>query len=131
MQVKEIVELVHYIYQMLEGKRIKAMLNSFSENAVLTWGPFEFTGKEEIAKWAGELLDLFTSIHIVDRALTVNEDKVYHEFLIEVVTLDTKKGVMPVSGNYELEREIFQRFDLKPRDSILFLEPGLYDALKF
>jgi hypothetical protein len=116
---------------MLEKHQIDAMLESFSENAVLTWGPFEYKGKQEIKKWVTELLDLFTSIHIVDRVINVKASRVYHEFLIEIVTRDHKKGLMPVTGNYELKGVQIHHFSLIPRDSILFLDSRTYDALKF
>lgn len=131
MKVEEIVETTHLVYQNLERENIEQMLNFFTDSAVLVWGPFRFEGKGEIKRWAREFLDLFTSIHIVDRTLNIDKNRIYHKFIIEVVTLNMKKGLMPISGSYDLEGEKFSLFELNPIDSILFLDQRLYDSLRF
>jgi hypothetical protein len=131
MPANSLVEYIHNLYLMLEKRQIDAILESFSENSVLKWGPFEYKGKQEIKKWVEEFLDLFTSMHIVERAININADTVHHNFLIEVITLDKKRGIMPVSGIYTFEGDRFQRFDLTPQDSILYLDSRLYTGLKF
>ena len=130
MTVEEIIENIRSIYQALEKGNLEYLLDFFSDDAVLMWGPFRFEGKMEIEKWAKKILGLFLSFHVINKGFNVSENRVYHEFAIEVVTLNMKRGLMPASGIYDFESGMFKRFEINPRDSVLFVDSRLFNSLR-
>jgi hypothetical protein len=52
-------ERVHSFCQALTGKNLDKLRILLSDEASLSWGPYDFEGKESIITWAGELFELF------------------------------------------------------------------------
>jgi len=99
---------VQTAYRAIALGHIEEMLNLCLSDATLTWGPFEFKGKVEIQKWAKELLTLFFSFNFIEVNLSISENEVKHNFLIETINKDMSKGLIPATGTYHFEGEKFK-----------------------
>jgi hypothetical protein len=94
-------EGVHDFYQALTGKNLDRLRILLSEKASLSWGPYDFVGKESILSWAGELFELFPFMTFKEKSLEVKGSSVKHEFLIAFMTSQGQKGWLPCESTYE------------------------------
>jgi hypothetical protein len=102
-------ELVHGFYQTLTGKNLDKLISLLSDEASLSWGPYDFKGKESILTWAGELFELFPFMTFKEKSLEVQGSLVKHEFLIAFMTSQGQKGWLPCEGTYEFDGDKFSR----------------------
>jgi hypothetical protein len=94
-------ERVHSFCQALTGKNQDILRNLLSDEASLSWGPYDFDGKESILTWAGELFELFPFMTFKEKGLEVQGSSVKHEFLISFMTSSGQKGWLPCESTYE------------------------------
>lgn len=94
-------ERVHNFCQALTGKNRDILRNLLSDEASLSWGPYDFDGKERILTWAGDLFELFPFMTFKEKSLEVQGSSVKHEFLIAFMTSSGQKGWLPCESTYE------------------------------
>jgi hypothetical protein len=94
-------ERVHSFCQALTGKNLDKLRILLSDEASLSWGPYDFEGKESIITWAGELFELFPFMTFKEKNLEVQGPSVKHEFLIAFMTSQGQKGWLPCESTYE------------------------------
>ena len=94
-------ERVHSFCQALTGKNVDKLKSLLSNEASLSWGPYDFEGKESIQTWAGELFELFPFMTFKEKNLEVQGSSVKHEFLIAFMTSSGQKGWLPCESTYE------------------------------
>jgi hypothetical protein len=94
-------EHVHSFCQALTGKNLDKLRSLLSDEASLSWGLYDFEGKESILTWAGELFELFPFMTFKEKSLEVQGSSVKHEFLIAFMTSQGQKGWLPCESTYE------------------------------
>ncbi len=94
-------ERVHSFCQALTGKNLDTLSTLLSDEASLSWGPYDFEGNESILAWAGELFELFPFMTFKEKTLEVQGPSVKHEFLIAFMTSSGQKGWLPCESTYE------------------------------
>jgi len=93
-------ELVYGFFQALTLKNLDKIQSSFSDEASLSWGPYDFVGKESILTWASELFELFPFISFKEKKLEVHESTAKHEFMIAFLTSQGRRGWLPCEATY-------------------------------
>jgi len=93
-------ELVYGFFQALTLKNRDKIKSSFSDEASLSWGPYDFVGKESILTWANELFELFPFISFKEKKLEAHESTAKHEFMIAFLTSQGKRGWLPCEATY-------------------------------
>jgi hypothetical protein len=102
-------ERVHSFCQALTGKNLEKLRSLLSDQASLSWGPYDFEGNESILAWAGELFELFPFMTFKEKALVVQGPSVNHEFLIAFMTSQGQKGWLPCESTYEFKGKLIDR----------------------
>ena len=95
-------EVVYGFYQALTLKNLDEIRRLFSDGASLSWGPYDFVGKERIMTWASEFFELFPFISFKEKKLEVSGDSVKHEFMIAFLTAQGRKGWLPCESIYTI-----------------------------
>lgn len=93
-------ELVYGFFQALTLKNLDKIRSLFSDEASLSWGPYDFVGKDNVLTWASELFELFPFISFKEKKLEVHESTVEHEFMIAFLTAKGRKGWLPCESTY-------------------------------
>jgi hypothetical protein len=96
-------EVVYGFYQALTLKNLDEIQRLFSDGASLSWGPYDFVGKERILTWANEFFELFPFISFKEKKLEVSEDTAKHEFMIAFLTAQGRKGWLPCESTYTIK----------------------------
>jgi len=104
---------VHSFCQALTGKNLETLKSLLSEEASLSWGPYDFEGRESILTWAGELFELFPFMTFKEKILTVEGPSVKHEFLIAFMTSQGQKGWLPCESTYEFKGDKISQVKVK------------------
>jgi hypothetical protein len=102
-------ERVHSFCQALTGKTLDTLSTLLSDEASLSWGPYDFEGKDNILAWAGELFELFPFMTFKEKNLAVQGPSVKHEFLIAFMTSQGQKGWLPCESTYEFKGGLIDR----------------------
>ena len=102
-------ERVRSFCQALTGKNLDKLRNLLSDEASLSWGPYDFEGKESILTWAGELFELFPFMTFKEKTLEAQGPSVKHEFLIAFMTSQGQKGWLPCESTYEFKGDLIDR----------------------
>jgi len=102
-------ERVHSFCQALTGKNLDTLRSLLSDEACLSWGPYDFDGNESILAWAGELFELFPFMTFKEKTLEVQGSSVKHEFLIAFMTSSGQKGWLPCESAYEFKGGLIDR----------------------
>jgi len=100
MSETEIRESVYGFYQALTLRNLDKIQSILSDQALLSWGPYDFEGKEKILKWAEELLELFPFLSFKEKNLEVDGSEAKHEFMIAFLTAKGRKGWLPCEATY-------------------------------
>jgi len=95
--------------QALTGKNLDKLRNLLSDEASLSWGPYDFEGKESILTWAEELFELFPFMTFKEKTLEAQGPSVKHEFLIAFMTSQGQKGWLPCESTYEFKGDLIDR----------------------
>lgn len=90
-------------YNALINRDVERMMSLFTEDATLSWGPFEFKGWNEIKKWATDLGRMFPKLKVNRGGLIVSENQTFHKFTMEVTTPDGREGLIHGEGRYEFD----------------------------
>ncbi len=125
-------ERVHSFCQALTGKNMDTLSTLLYDQASLSWGPYDFEGKESILAWAGELFELFPFMTFKEKTLVVQGPSVKHEYLIAFMTSSGQKGWLPCESTYEFKGELIDRvkvnllhgFLMVSRDDVERVKPG-------
>ncbi len=100
---------VYSFYQVLSSKKIDNIQILFNDQAILSWGPYKFVGKENISKWVKELWELFPVLTIQEKSMEVLGSTIKHEFVISFTTSEGRKGWLPCIGLFKFrDGEIIQ-----------------------
>jgi hypothetical protein len=100
---------VYSFYQSLTSKNIDNLQKFFTNEAILSWGPYKFVGKENILSWAKELWELFPILTIQEKSIEVYGTMVKHEFVLAFTTQEGRNGWLPCESLYKFKNdEIFQ-----------------------
>lgn len=102
-------ERVRSFCQALTGKNLDKLRNLLSDEASLSWGPYDFEGKESILTWAEELFELFPFMTFKEKTLEAQGPSVKHEFLIAFMTSQGQKGWLPCKSTYEFKGDLIDR----------------------
>ena len=105
-------ERVRSFCQALTGKNLDKLRNLLSDEASLSWGPYDFEGKESILTWAGELFELFPFMTFKEKTLEAQGPSVKHEFLIAFMTSQGQKGWLPCKSTYEFKGDLIDRVNV-------------------
>jgi hypothetical protein len=97
----EIKELVYSFCQALSGRNLEKIESFLADQSSLSWGPYNFIGKESILNWAKELNDLFPFMAFKEKAIEVHGSTAKHEFMIAFLTSRGRKGWLPCEGVYD------------------------------
>lgn len=104
-----IKERVHSFCQALAGRNLDRIQSLLADQATLSWGPYDFEGKESILTWAKELSELFPFMAFKEKALEVHGATAKHEFMIAFLTPDGQRGWLPCIGTYDFKDGRIQR----------------------
>ena len=100
---------VYSFYQILVNKKIDNIQILFKDQAVLSWGPYKFVGKDNISKWVKELWALFPTLTIQEKSLEIYGLTIKHEFIISFTTAEGRIGWLPCVGLFKFQdNEIIQ-----------------------
>lgn len=99
----EIKERVHSFCQALSGRNLERLRTLLANQASLSWGPYNFEGKESILTWAKELYNLFPFMAFKEKTLEVHGPTAKHEFLIAFLASQGQKGWLPCESTYDFK----------------------------
>ena len=102
-------ERVYGFCQALSVRNLEKLESLLTDEATISWGPYDFEGKEGILTWAGELHDLFPFMAFKEKSLVVQGPSVKHEFLIAFMTSQGQKGWLPCNSTYEFKGGLIDR----------------------
>ena len=102
-------ERVYGFCQALSVRNLEKLESLLTDEATISWGPYDFEGKEDILTWAGELHDLFPFMAFKEKSLEVQGPSVKHEFLIAFMTSQGQKGWLPCNSTYEFKGGLIDR----------------------
>jgi len=112
MREGEVEEVIRDAYRALVRGDVDRMLSFCTDDVTLDWGPFTFEGEEEVRQWEEELRRMFPEIGILETRLEVHGSTAVHEFIIEVTTPEGRRGILPVTGNYDVKDGKIQRISI-------------------
>lgn len=92
---------VRGICDALVRRDVVKALSFFADDATLTWGPFEFEGRERIKTWIAELEEMFPELIFREKSLKAQRDGATQEFVIEAFIPDGRKALLPGTAIYE------------------------------
>ena len=95
-------EVVYGFYQALTLKNLDEVGRLFSDEASLSWGPYDFVGKQRILTWASEFFELFPFISFKEKKFEASGDTANHEFMIAFLTAQGRKGWLPCESTYKI-----------------------------
>jgi hypothetical protein len=113
MSEAETKERVHSLCQALARRDLEKLRGLLTEKAVLSWGPYNFGGRENVLNWAGELFELFPFMSFKEKTLEVHGATAKHEFMIAFLTPNGQKGWLPCEGTYDFEDGLIDRLKVK------------------
>jgi len=113
MSERGIRELVYGFCQALTLKNLDEISELFSDDASLSWGPYDFVGKESILTWVTEFFKLFPFIAIKEKQLQVFDSTAKHEFMIGFLTAQGRKGGLPCEGIYTIKDGKIHQINVK------------------
>ncbi len=105
-------ERVYSFCQALSMRNLEKLESLLTHEASLSWGPYDFDGKESILTWAGELHELFPFMSFKQKSLEVRGPSVKHEFLIAFMTSQGQKGWLPCKSTYEFKGDLIDRVNV-------------------
>lgn len=131
MSETEIKELVYGFCQALTLKNLDKIQSLLSDGASLSWGPYDFVGKESILTWVSEFFELFPFISFKEKKLEVYKSTAKHEFMIAFLTAQGRKGWLPCESTYtfmdskihQLKVKLLHGFLAVSRDEVERVKP--------
>ena len=102
-------ETIHSFCYALSNRNSERLKGILADEAVLSWGPYDFEGKEKILTWAKELFELFPFMAFKEKSFEAHGSEVKHEFMIAFLTPDGQKGWLPCIATYGFEDGHIQR----------------------
>lgn len=106
----------------LTGKNWGKIQSILSSDAVISWGPYTFNGREEIITWAKELLELFPILIFQEKSLEVHGTNARIEFVITFTTPSEQKGFLPCVITYSFKDNIINNLNFGLMPGILVIE---------
>ena len=104
--------IIKSVYEALACSDVERMLSFYKEDATVEWASFKFKGKNEIKRWAAELRQMFHDLKFRLGPLEVLESNASNKLVMEVTTLDGRKGWMPGESKIRFKDGKVQFFQL-------------------
>lgn len=105
MGLRDVTSILLSVYDDLSKGNIERMLNFFSEDAVLEWGPFVFKGKENVRKWSIDLRQMFPQLSFKLNEPRIQGNTASHSFIIGITTPNGRRGLIRVMADYEFDNK--------------------------
>lgn len=96
---------------LLKNDRDK-VLACISEDAVLSWGPYIFEGRDAIRAWAADLWGVFGEINIAEKSFAVTSGGAQHSLFLVVTARSGQEGMLPIEATYALRDGKIQGFKM-------------------
>jgi hypothetical protein len=125
-----IKESVYGFCQALTLKNLDKIRSLLSDQALLSWGPYDFEGKEKILEWAEELFELFPFLSFKEKNLEVNGSEAKHEFMIAFLTAQGRKGWLPCEAAYTFKDGKIHQVKIKLLHGFLAVSRDEIDKVK-
>ena len=109
----QVKKLVYSFCQALSMKNTGKLNDLLTENSSLSWGPYDFDGKEKILEWAIELFELFPFMSFKEKSLEVTNSIARHEFMIAFLTTEGRKGWIPCEADYTIKDDHITQIKVK------------------
>ena len=109
----QVKKLVYSFCQALSMKNTGKLNDLLTENSSLSWGPYDFDGKEKILEWAIELFELFPFMSFKEKSLEVTNSIARHEFMIAFLTTEGRKGWIPCEADYNIKDDHITQIKVK------------------
>ena len=93
-------------------RNLDVLKSILSDDAILSWGPYDFEGVESILTWAGELHDLFPFMAFKEKSLDIKGSTAEHGFMIAFMTSQGRKGWLPCEGTYKFIKDRISRVNV-------------------
>ncbi len=88
------------IYDALINGNKEALVNSFSSNAVVFWGPYKFEGIREIVQWGEEFHLMFKDSICGETKINNQNEELIHTFRLQTPFPDGRIGNLLCKGTY-------------------------------
>jgi ketosteroid isomerase-like protein len=126
----EIRECVYGFCQALAARNLEKIQSMIAEDASVSWGPYNFKGKNEILTWAIELHELFPFMTFKENSLEVSVESAKHDFLIAFLTAQSQRGWLPIHGTYTFKDGQIIRFDAELLHGFLSIKKTEIERVK-
>jgi hypothetical protein len=126
----EIRASVYGFCQALSARNLEKIRSMLAEEALVSWGPYSFEGKENILTWASELHELFPFMTFKENTLEVRGLSAKHDFMIAFLTAQSQKGWLPIHGTYTFKDDKIIRFDAELLHGFLSIKSADIERVK-
>ncbi len=116
--------VVDSFYEALRSGNVEVIRSTFAEDAVLTFGPFRFEGREEIVLWAVELKKHFPYLGCSKIGTRTKDDEIFHRFTLRVIGPNRVKGKLQCIGRYLVRDSKIHRALIRGSDGVLEITDG-------
>ena len=112
MSDKEKKAMIQEIYGIIIKGNTDHLDSFFSDDVVLTWGPFMFEGIKKIQQWAKEFGEIFKNSAFSERHLETQGDKGINIFVLRTPFSDGRVGELYCTGKYEFHNGKIKDFKI-------------------
>lgn len=126
----EIKERVYGFCQALASRNLDKIQDLFAEDATVSWGPYNFEGRENILTWAEELYELFPFMSFKENSLEVTGQTAKHDHLVAFLTAQSQRGWLPIHGTYTFKDGRIIRFKAELLHGFLSIKRADVDRVK-
>ena len=110
---------VNRFCQSLAIKDLEGLLKLCAENITLSYGPYNFVGREELKRWVKELWELFPVLSFEGISINFQGNTIKHEFMMWLATAAGHRGILPCTAIYEFNNGLIQRIKMELSAGIL------------
>ncbi|NHJ31508.1 MAG: nuclear transport factor 2 family protein [Asgard group archaeon] len=122
--------IIYQFYEALTMKNLDKISELITDDSILLWGPYEFSGKDKILSWATELFELFPFISFKEKSIIVNDTTAKHEFMIAFLTSQGRKGWLPCESEYIFSSNKILQIKINLLHGFLAVTPDEVDRVK-
>ncbi len=114
--------LVQKVWNALFKGYIEEAFSLFANDAMLSWGPYNFNGLTEIKNWGLELKKNFGELKLIENKIDVKGEKTVQKFVIELSMPNGFRGTLPGIAEYTFKKGKIKRAMINILPGVAFIK---------
>lgn len=111
--------------QTLSRNDLETPLKLCTGDITLSWGPYEFIGRERVKRWIVELRELFPILSFKEKSLKIQGNIARQEIIFAFIMEAGHEGWLPCVAVYEFDDGLIKRINFQVLDGVLkFIREG-------